>query len=90
MAVIVPSCLAPTLAVVDRRLAGVVEALASGVRNFTGRPVLLGQQRGEQEEGLVAGVAAAELAAHVGADHPHLCSGRSSIWLMCIRLWSAS
>ena len=60
------------LAVVERRLPGVVEAVPPRVLELHRPAGLLCQQRGEEEERLVAGVAAAELPADVLADDPHL------------------
>ncbi len=61
----------PQAPFVDDRLARVVERFAPAVTELhrpTGAP---GEQSGKQVEGLVPGVVAAELAAHVVRDHPH-------------------
>ena len=64
------------LAVVERALAGIVEAVPPRVLEFDRPPGLLRQQRRKEEERLIARIAPAELAAHVFADDPHLVDGQ--------------
>src|SRR5512136_889075 len=64
------------LAVVKRALTGVVEAVPPRVLELDGPRCLLRQQRGKEEERLIARVAPAELPAHVFADDPHLVDGQ--------------